>query len=423
MTQVRCDRCGKLLEADDNRRKARCPHCGAKVTVPDLLAALPRPILPPGASGGAGSRGLGGGDPAPTVAAALGALAPADSPEEPEETEPGESLLMRLEVYVMPWLISAALHVGLLLILLFAVAIVARPPAPAPVLPTASDWSPAPPGDMLKLAPDGPENSGPKLSDARPGPLPPGEHKGFAPVSKDQQGAKGWGAGEQKGDMEAYGFASGAGGGGSTGDFGMARGGGTEARFYGSGGGGGKAYNVIYVLDHSGSTAPYFDDIRQELKNSIFKLTDKQNFHVIFFARDLATEKPPRRLARATEDNKRQAAKFVNEVVAGGHGSSPIPAMIAALNAFRNATDKRGQLLYILTDGQFEASGYQYKTTGGAKLTGSEAVVAWLRENNKDTFMHVYLIVLGDKPEPRTEQVMNLIAKENGGEAKFVKPE
>ena len=106
--------------------------------------------------------------------------------------------------------------------------------------------------------------------------------------------------------------------------------------------------------------------------------------------------------------------------------------MIRAFAAFKNS-NKKGQVMYILTDGEFDTSRYVFRSVGGKQLQGTEAVIEWLRDNNPDIkgvdkagkpftnkFVHVYVIVLGDTPSPEVEESMKLIAKENGGEYKFV---
>jgi hypothetical protein len=125
----------------------------------------------------------------------------------------------------------------------------------------------------------------------------------------------------------------------------------------------------------------------------------------------------------ADEDHKREVLAFVSPIIAMGRGSSPIPAMIRAFKAFQNAPDKRGRVMYILTDGEFDTSGYRYKSASGKELMGTEAVIAWLRDNNKDGSVHVYPIILGLQPSPQIEEKMKTIAKENGGEYKYVQPE
>jgi hypothetical protein len=83
-------------------------------------------------------------------------------------------------------------------------------------------------------------------------------------------------------------------------------------------------------------------------------------------------------------------------------------------------------VLFLVTDGLFDSSGYKYKAKDGQESLGSDAVIGWMRDNNPrdkndEPFVHVYpIIVSSDKPDAETENVMKTIAKENGGKARFV---
>lgn len=436
---VRCDNCGRLVEIDleaDGSTKTRCPGCKSRMTVPEGLASLPTPKIPGAAmasvsTGGAGPlAGQTGGRPSAPPSGKPGD--PKDKAKEKgkegEEGPPAQlSPMMTVLATAMPWLLSICLHAGALLILLFAVAVVQVAVTPTPPLPKIdpnAEFNPEPPTDELTLGAPGEKVDAPDSAsvDAKPMILPEGKSKGWANVDKgsDQIG-KGWGLSDKSGTMDAYGFGGGGGGGaGGTADFGLARGGGTgKVAFYGSTGGG-NAYYVIYVIDHSGSVVGSFDEIRMQLKDSICRLVARQQFHVVFFSHDKYEEINPKRLVFATEDNKRKALKALDGIQATGFGSSPIPALEVAFRAFRNTPDKRGKLCYILTDGEFDSSGYQYKGVGGKMLMGNEAVNAWLRATNKDRSVHMYPIILGPPPSADTEVSMKQMATENGGRYKYV---
>jgi hypothetical protein len=435
---VRCDNCGRLVEIDleaDGSTKTRCPGCKARMTVPEGLASLPTPKIPGAATASASAAGQPGGRPAAPPSGK-----PADSKDKgkdkekasQEEEEHGPTKLspmMAVLATAMPWLLSICLHAGALLILLFAVAVgqvVLQAPTPIPpAFDPNAEFSPEPPADEeLKLGDVGAKVDAPDSASKieKPMVLPEGKSKGWAAVDKgsDQIG-KGWGISDKSGTMDAYGFGGGGGGGaGGTADFGLARGGGTgKVAFYGNTGGG-NAYYVIYVIDHSGSVVGSFDEIRMQLKDSICRLVARQQFHVIFFSHDKYEEIQPKRLVFATEDNKRRALKALDGVQATGFGSSPIPALEVAFRAFRNTPDKRGKLCYILTDGEFDSSGYQYKGVGGKVLMGNEAVNAWLVANNKDRSVHMYPIILGPPPSAETEASMKKMAEDGKGRYKYV---
>ncbi|MCY2924473.1 MAG: VWA domain-containing protein [Planctomycetota bacterium] len=174
---------------------------------------------------------------------------------------------------------------------------------------------------------------------------------------------------------------------------------------------------ACYVIDHSGSVLSAFDEIIKELKKSINGLHETQDFHVVFFAKDTFQECPSRRLIPASDTNKGDALTFLKEIRASGYGSSPIPALAAAFKAFRAvpARSGDGKVLYLLTDGDFDTSNYKYKG-----LAGNHAVATWLRDNNGDRSVHVYPIIMGERPDDKTVESMRKIASENGGEYHFV---
>ncbi len=318
----------------------------------------------------------------------------------------------------MPWVVSLSLHVAILIILFFVVLVakyVVLPAAP----PTDTTFINAPPNAKLKNRGAGPN----ALKAGSPGnnTVNAQAWKGReGPVDgKDTKVGRGWGPSMASGTTVAYGFGSGGGGGaGGSDDFGMGKG---DGGFFGAGpggnggGGSGDAAYVIFALDHSGSVLTSFDEIVAELKKEVFKLTEEQMFHVVFFAKDTYEENTSKRLVAATESNKRILLNYVKDVRAAGFGSSPIPALKAAFKAFKGAPDNRGRIMYLLTDGEFDSSGETYQN-----LSGTEAVLAWLRDNNRDKAVHIYPIILGNKPSEEVEASMKKLAAENGGEYTFV---
>jgi hypothetical protein len=180
------------------------------------------------------------------------------------------------------------------------------------------------------------------------------------------------------------------------------------------------AYFVIYVIDRSGSMVGSFDEVRMQAKGSISRLSPRQQFHVIVFSHDKFEEIQPKRLVYATEENKQLAFKSLDRMQATGFGSSPIPALEVAFRALRSTQDKRGKLCYILTDGEFASSGFQYRDPAGKVMLGNQAVIGWLRANNKDQSIHMYPIILGPPPNADTEGAMKLLAGENAGLYRYV---
>lgn len=167
---------------------------------------------------------------------------------------------------------------------------------------------------------------------------------------------------------------------------------------------GGNAYHICYVVDCSGSMIESLDRVRQELLISIGRLSPKQDFHVILFAKDAPKEAPARELVPATARYKEVAATFLDSVRAAGR-TDPIPALHRAFTVLGAADPRRpGKLIYLLTDGDFP--------DGDGLLTA-------IRKLNKDKSVHINTYLYDYKGRKAVE-LMQTIAKESGGRYKYV---
>lgn len=176
-------------------------------------------------------------------------------------------------------------------------------------------------------------------------------------------------------------------------------------------GAGGEAYNVVYMIDRSGSMVAGFDQVRGELLKSIAALDGRQYFHVIFFGGRRPQENPARKLVPATEANKQAARAFI-ETIASSGVTQPIPAVNRAFDVLLKARKSRpGKLIYMLTDGDF---------TGEMRFTDNEAVLAAIRSRNADKKAVIHTLLYG-KRSAEGEKVLKAIAEENGGKYLFVK--
>ncbi len=374
--EFRCEKCGKLLNVDAAPdAEVKCPFCKAKVLVPAGVASLPRPQVPPGSV------------PPP---------APSPVQEEPEQIAPaGEDAVMRVMAAIMPWLISALLHAGVGVILAFLLFVVIDQSEPI-------DYSVV---------------SDQNLTDTPGGVVDPGEtHKKLTRKSPSDRSKKRWSQrdatlstanmGETKNQVRVFG-AAGGGGAGQAADFGMTTGGsgaGPKSRFFGTGG---NAYHIVYVVDRSGSMTETFEEVRSEIFRSITRLSPKQTFHVIFFATGTPKENPPRRLVQADMSHKREAARYLKSIQPHGQ-TDPIPALERAFAVLKSlpGRQKKGKLVYLLTDGDFP---------------DNEKVLRRIRELNPrrdvtiNTILHHFVV-------PGAMKVLKAIADENRGKFKFVEP-
>lgn len=106
--------------------------------------------------------------------------------------------------------------------------------------------------------------------------------------------------------------------------------------------------SVVYVIDRSGSMTDSFMYVKQELIRSIQELTEKDRFHVIFYSSGPGLEMPARKLVPANDTNKQAAIRFIKETDPLGQ-TDPSDALD---KAFR----QKPQTIFLLTDGEFDAS-------------------------------------------------------------------
>ncbi len=368
----RCENCGKLLSVETKEpSKIKCPYCKAKVTVPAGLASLPTPQIP--------------GDetetrPDQTVGAAEA---------EAEILAGAESdALAGAMATLMPWVISLFFHVGILVILAFFAIIVSQKKLKAnivvPNVPISENLTENIAGDMNpELLAKTLEKPDEKFSN----------RDSKIPMTN---------MGETENKVTMYGTVGGAAAGGARARMGLpVDHGKPKTRAFGTKG---NAWHVVYVMDRSGSMLDTLDEVKKQILRSICLLKPKQTFHVIFFATGTPKENRPRRLVHATIPNKREARKFMKDITAGG-STDPVPALKRAFTVLKNTPGKRkGKLIYLLTDGEFP---------------DNEKVLNAIRTLNAKHEVHINTI-LHHHHSPDVMKVLRQIAKENGGEFKFV---
>jgi len=367
--EFRCEKCGKLLSVEvQSGEKVRCQYCNAKVAVPAGLASLPRPQV----AGGA-------------------APATAPQPDEQEQLEAGQDVLMDTMAKLMPWVISAFLHVGILVILAFFLIVEsAKSHGTQVIIPAA------------------------KLTN-NPGQLKPTRTSRKLNEPRANRTTRNWSKRNSKLDPQGQTmetvplFNSLQGSGASASDFGMERGGkhGPRAGFMGEGG---NCHHIVLVVDRSGSMLSYFDAVRQAMRETISQLQPEQTFHVVFFAREEVEENPPRRLVDATKASKREAFGYLDGVrPQGGSPTNPLKGLERAFNVLAHPpNDKQGKLLFLLTDGEFE---------------NNDEVRKKIKEWNKKKDVFVYTIFCGSRNSisggAGVINTLKQIANENGGVFKF----
>jgi hypothetical protein len=157
-----------------------------------------------------------------------------------------------------------------------------------------------------------------------------------------------------------------------------------------------EARKIVFVVDRSGSMTDSIDYVKEDLKRSIGELPDDKEFHVLFYSSGPCVEMPMRRLVNATERNKAFAYEFIDGIIAQGETDPS--------DALRRAFAVRPEVIYLLTDGEFD-----------------RAIVGLVRGLNAGGRVRVHTIgFLYTWPGTSAEGVLKQIAAENGGNYKFV---
>ncbi len=253
-------------------------------------------------------------------------FAETDGPVEPVDGADDETRFFA--EFGMAWLISILLHLGLILVTVFAVwSYVTK--KEEQTIPTA------------ELA----ENPGAKLSTGQDVQAKSAEQQQEVEsreVAKEQ--AKPSSSLAQSKQVKLVGTSGG--GGGQLAPSGTTTGEPAKPKLFGAGGG--NAKDIVYVIDASGSLIEVFPLVIDELKRSIQELSPKagQKFTVIFFQQNEVIEVPPKGLKRATEQNKRDVADWIslsNHNVVPKGATNPIPALEQALKY-------RPDVVFVLSD-------------------------------------------------------------------------
>lgn len=393
----RCENCGKLLSVDEQPGSpVRCPHCRKKVTVPEGLAALPRPHVPPNA----------GAAPPPVQQPQQGD--PGAEGEEQEEEPVEETAVMGAMAMIMPWVISLFLHFGVILVMFFIVMLAVNTKIPPEIVVPDAALSTDNPGGVLN-----PKNETVSKSQNERRTVVKRYTKREDQVDK----------GKTKETVQLL-AASSDGASGGAAELGLTNSdaaGGPRSNFFGSGG---NAYHIAYVVDRSGSMAPTFQQVRHEMLKSIAKLQPSQDFTIILFSDNEYIEGPSKRMVFATLENKLAANTFLEDITASG-ATTVLPALKRAFQLLKFPADprKKGKLIYLLSDGDFEGLGGGSTYNG---MRGNEAVIRWLQDNNtKDAskgrvHVNTFLYLSNDD---EAKKVMQTIATENGGYFKLISPD
>ena len=172
---------------------------------------------------------------------------------------------------------------------------------------------------------------------------------------------------------------------------------------------GGNARKIAFLIDASGSLIDTLPFVIDELKKSINKLSEKQRFTVIFFQGNQPIEVPPPGFKKATGDIKQKVIQWIdlsNHNIVPGGKSNPVPALELAMRY-------QPQLVFLLSDNITGSGAYavdqrkllnaiEKANTGGTKIC---------------TIQFIYEDPL---KELGLDGTMELIAEQSGGNYEFV---
>jgi hypothetical protein len=172
-----------------------------------------------------------------------------------------------------------------------------------------------------------------------------------------------------------------------------------EAKFFGVPGTG---QAVVYVCDASGSMLGTNDVIISQLQRALLAMHSSQVFNVIFFSgRSAPLAFDARQMVPADANNKLAACAFAKRYSCGGNSKG--------LPAIRSALQRNPDLMYLVTDGDFD---------------DSAAIVSTIRSMNHDGFTKINVILISGaaQADASSYKVLKQIAEENGGTCRIVNP-
>lgn len=165
---------------------------------------------------------------------------------------------------------------------------------------------------------------------------------------------------------------------------------------------GGGARKIVYVCDASGSMIQKLQPLKVELTKAVMGLRPIQGFNLIFFRAESIPQSFSRDLAAAKPEVKAKAFRFLDDVTASGE-TNPLPGI-------KQAFQQKPEIIFLLTDGDFP---------------DNDAVLDEIRQLNKEHKVRINTIAFVGQADTdvKFKELLQTIAKENGGSYKFVTPD
>lgn len=386
IVEFRCEKCGKLLSVQaDPGGMVKCTQCGKKVQVPAGLASLPHPQIGPGDGAPAGAM------PPPPPGAPMQPMMAGPQVAGEAEMEANSGAMGKMAV-LMPWMISVFFHMGIFLVMLFFILMSQMHKQIFEISTPEAVYA---------------EDSG---AAADPGAVGPGTDKNLSGGKREFSRASNLGSiGDSDSTDKTVGIfgvsANGAAGSSGFGPLGGSGGGGGRVKFLGGGGDTGSIHHLVFVIDRSGSMVDSFDYLKNAMIDTISKLNDVQDFDIIMFSdgKPAYIEMGPKMLVPATAAYKKVAGEFMDSVNAQS-STLAADAIRRGFDALNKAGDRPGKLMILLTDACFD---------------DADKVLAAFKERNADKKVLVSTYLYNANEEKAGKDIMEKIAKENGGKYKF----
>ncbi|MDD4890093.1 MAG: VWA domain-containing protein [Phycisphaerae bacterium] len=407
MVEVRCGKCGKVVQFDDAKQSSQiCSNCQNQVVAP---AARARPQPQVQVAGAARPPAM------PQVrvngaAAPVAAVTSAPIIEDEEE----QSSLQAAFAWLLPWALSITFHLAAFLLLMFLTFQISSGGDSLDeedagketdiTIPTHKLGDSDNPGSTVLTNFAGIEAYGPgkdktdfskPAADLQDGAKGGGSESEFASIGIITPGASGNAAGS--GDGTGMGTA------GKGAVFGSCNAGGRGSKCFGSGLPKRGVMKVVYVVDKSGSMLRTFDFVKAELVRSVGELAAKQQFHVVMFADGRPMELQiggQCKLQYATADNKNALKEWVKGISPASDSGATDPRQ--GLERAFKLSNGPPQLVYMLTDGLFPRE-----------------TLEMLKKINAEKKVHINTIAFGNDARV-AEDLMKKIAEENGGVYKWI---
>ena len=175
---------------------------------------------------------------------------------------------------------------------------------------------------------------------------------------------------------------------------------------------------VVFLVDGSAAVAKDFDAVKGHLVRGVQDLPGGARFSVIVWS-SRARSGPAAGLVAATARNKAAAAKFIERIRPAGEGRC-MASLMRAFRLLRSGPLAR-RTIFLVTGGEFTgfADANTHRVLGGQVLTGNEAVLQWLRDNNHRKDVRIHPVLFASRRHTAL-QVLQPLARDNAGECRRV---